>query len=698
MRPEILFPLFKTVSSLAGVGTRTEKLFHKIGIHTVRDLILRPPTRFVDRQLKAKIQGIPPNTPLSVRGIVLEHIKPKTKTNPYVVKLKALDTIIELVFFRASIEWLHSKLPVGAIRIISGTLEIYNYTHRIVHPDHILTESDFQTLPKFETVYGVTAGLTNKFYRKTLDQALSLVPDLPEWIDPHLLEKRQWPSWKDSIHRLHNPRDIMALDANTPERERLAYDELMAHQLNLMQVRSEFKKQPKPPLMPTGDLQTQLQNHLPYSLTGAQKRSVEDIIADLQKPFSMLRLLQGDVGSGKTLVALFSMLAVIEGGGQCALMIPTEVLARQHGASIGKLCTNIVKKDGRPVTCHILTGRDQGTARTKIVNDIASGDVDIVIGTHALFQNNIAFKNLKFIVLDEQHRFGVQQRLALIEKGKSADILTMTATPIPRTLCLAQYGDMDLSVLDEKPAGRLPIETRLLSIERISDVVERLKAAFQNKAQAYWICPLVEETETLDLTAAQTRYESLSKALEGFATVGLVHGKQPAKEKEETLNAFHQGKIDLLVATTVIEVGIDVPNASIIIIEHAERFGLAQLHQLRGRVGRGATQSTCLLLYSPPLGKVSRERLVTMRDTNDGFKIAEKDFQMRGAGDIIGNQQSGLPDFHLVDWSAHLALMEIAHKNAKLYYQKPSTNQSDAVNILLSLFHRECVQTAIRSG
>lgn len=698
MRPEILFPLFKQVSALPKVGPETQKLLQRLNIYTVRDLVMTAPVRGIDRTLRTHLEGVPSGTNLSVRVVVVEHVKARSNKAPSYVIVKGLDTLIRLVFFRAAPRWLQSALPIGATRIISGTLEMYDFQHQMTHPDYMLTEDAFRQIPVFEPVYSVTAGLTNKFYRKILAHALRLVPTLPEWNDMPLMQQKGWSGWKESILALHQPDSEDDFLPSSPVRERLAFDELFSHQMLLMNARSVMRREPKRPLQPTGYLQNQLLANLPYQLTHAQNRVTTEIISDMCKPLRMLRLLQGDVGAGKTLVALIAMLATVENDGQCALMVPTEVLARQHGKSIESMCENLVKENGAPVVCIVLTGRDKGKLRTQINSDISIGKADIIIGTHALFQTTVTFKNLKLVVLDEQHRFGVNQRLTLVEKGENVDILTMTATPIPRTLCLAQYGDMDISVLDEKPAGRQPIETRVLSTEKIPLIVQHLQTALESGAQVYWICPLVEESEKLDLTAAQDRFDFLSEYFAGKFTVGLVHGKQPPKDKEDVLDQFAKGNIQLLVATTVIEVGIDVPQASIIIIEHAERFGLAQLHQLRGRVGRGKITSSCLLLYSKSAGKSAQKRLGIMRTTTDGFKIAEEDFTLRGSGDIIGVQQSGLPIFYIAQWHAHRNLIELASTYAKFCLTKSDSEQDKKLTLLASLFEKTVQNNTMLSG
>jgi ATP-dependent DNA helicase RecG len=520
---------------------------------------------------------------------------------------------------------------------------------------------------------------------KATRATLARVPAFDEWIDPSQKSKAGWPDFNTAINAAHDPETMADLSATAPARERLAYDEFMAHQLTLALARAKERRKKGRPSKGTGALQGRVLAALPYKPTGAQTRAIAEIAADMASPQRMNRLLQGDVGAGKTLVAFMALLAVVESGGQGVLMAPTEILARQHLEGLQPLA------EQAGVVLEILTGRDKGAERRAKLAALASGAIQILVGTHAVFQADVSFADLRLAVVDEQHRFGVRQRLELGQKGHLADVLVMTATPIPRSLALAQYGDMDVSVLDEKPAGRKPIRTALISTDRIPEVVERLRAAVHEGRQCYWVCPLVEESEVSDLIAAEERFKRLRATL-GEGVVGLVHGQMPAADKDAAMRAFQNGETKVLVATTVIEVGVDVPNASIIVVERAESFGLAQLHQLRGRVGRGQAESTCLLLYKAPLSETGQQRLEVLRETEDGFVIAETDLKMRGTGDLIGTAQSGVPRFRVADMERQAGLMQTAQSDArKLLADDPelASPRGRAARMLLWLMRQD---------
>ncbi len=598
-----------------------------------------------------------------------------------------------LVFFHARDDYLRRTLPEGELRIVSGTVDRFRNENQITHPDYILSPEDAKDLPLVEPVYPLTEGLTLKTLGKAFRTALNDLPDLPEWQDTSFISSRNWPSWRDSVLAAHTPTDLSALSPETPERARLAYDELLANQLALQIIRAKMKKRSGRRIDGDGRLRERVIAALPFALTGSQQMALAEISAELSSPSAMLRLLQGDVGSGKTIVALLTMLQAVECGGQAALMAPTEILARQHLATIEPLASKI------GLTCAILTGREKGKTRQAILDGLASGEIDLAVGTHALFQESVEMRDLMVAVIDEQHRFGVHQRLYLAAKGKGVDVLVMTATPIPRTLLLTSYGDLETSQLREKPAGRKPIDTRTVPLDRLSEVVDGLERRLATGAKAYWVCPLVEESETIDLAAAEERY-ALLKARFGDH-VEVVHGRMKSKEKDAAMSRFAHGDAQVLVATTVIEVGVDVPDATVMIIEHAERFGLAQLHQLRGRVGRGGTESVCLLLYGSPLGETAKARLKIMRDTEDGFRIAEEDLRLRGGGEILGTRQSGLPAFRLADLAAHGELLAAARDDAKLILNRDPDLEGDrgkALRVLLYLFERDAAVLNLRSG
>ena len=577
--------------------------------------------------------------------------------------------------------------------IVSGKVEHYNDQPQMPHPDAVGALEDRDAIQTIEPVYPLTAGLTNKAVRKAMRGALALLPDLPEWQDAAWLRKQGWTGWRDAVRTLHQLQDASELSPQSPARMRLAYDELLANQLALALVRARSRKQAGRAFTGDGALRKRLLAALPFSLTGAQTRSVAEIDADMRAPQRMLRLLQGDVGSGKTVVAALAMLASVECGAQGALMAPTEILARQHAASLAPW---FAAAGIRAIT---LTGRDKGRARDALLAQITDGTAQVVIGTHALFQESIAFQDLGLAVIDEQHRFGVEQRLRLSAKGRGVDILVMTATPIPRTLALTNYGDMDQSRLDAKPPGRQPIDTRLIAQDRVEAMIEGLARQIADGARVYWVCPLVEESEFIDLQAAQSRFEILQARF--GVRVGLIHGRLKPEEKDEVMRRFAAGETDILVATTVIEVGVNVPEATIMIVEHAERFGLAQLHQLRGRVGRGHAKSYCFLVYASPLGETAKERLSVMRETEDGFIIAEKDLALRGGGDALGLVQSGEALFHLADLATDGELLAAAHDDARLIMERDAKLEGargQALRTLLYLMERDQAVQYLQSG
>ncbi|TNJ41628.1 ATP-dependent DNA helicase RecG [Phaeobacter sp. B1627] len=657
-RPEQLFPLFGEMETLQGVGPKTAEHFAQLNIIAPRDLLYSLPHGVVDRRRRASIAGLELPATATVEVTVGQHRPARNKGGAYRIDLTDQDTEFQLVFFHGRSRYLTAQLPEGSRRIVSGKLELFDGAAQMVHPDYMLPLAEADEIPEFEPVYRLTHGITQKTMYKAVQSALTRLPDLAEWIDPSFKAKKNWAGWQDAMVAAHAPAGLDDLLADAPMRERLAYDELFAHQLTLAIARSVEREQPGRPSVATGKLQSKVLAALPYRPTGAQARAIDEISADMARARRMNRLLQGDVGAGKTLVAFMALLVAVEAGGQGVMMAPTEILARQHLEGLQPLANDA------GVVLEILTGRDKGRDRKAKLEALQRGDIHILVGTHAVFQQDVAFHDLRLVVVDEQHRFGVRQRMELAEKGQRADVLVMTATPIPRSLALTQYGDMEVSVLDEKPPGRKPIKTAIISTERMSEVVDHLRTAIAEGRQCYWVCPLVEESEVMDLTAADARFKHL-RAVLGEEVVGLVHGQMPPQDKDAAMAAFQQGRTRVLVATTVIEVGVNVPNASIMVIERAEIFGLAQLHQLRGRVGRGSAESTCLLMYQPPLTEGGRKRLEVLRQSEDGFVIAETDLQMRGAGDVIGTAQSGLPRFQIADLERQADLMAIAQSDAR---------------------------------
>ncbi len=684
-RPEILFPLFSDLESLPGVGPKSVTNFARMGVEAPVDLLFTLPHSVVDRRLKSNLRDAEFPGVVTVEITVEEHHAPRSRGRPYRVTVTDGDESFQLVFFHARSDYIRKILPEGARRVISGKGEFFDGMVQIVHPDYVLAPDEAGTIRPFEPLYPLTDGVNQKLMAKAATAALARLPDVGEWIDPNQLAKESWPAWADAIAAAHTPEGAEDFAPTAPARLRLAYDELFAHQLTLALARENSRGQQGIVNKGNGTLQSRVMAGLPYDPTGAQTRAITEIAADMATPQRMNRLLQGDVGAGKTLVAFMSLLVAVEAGGQGVLMAPTGILAQQHYEGLRDLAALA------GVRLEILTGRDKGAVRREKLAALANGDIDILTGTHAVFQKDVVFKDLRFAVVDEQHRFGVNQRLELGKKGVGADVLVMTATPIPRSLSLAQYGDMDVSILDEKPPGRKPIKTVLVSQGRMEEVVGHLQKAVDEGRQAYWVCPLVEESESLDLTAAEERFKLLRAAF-GDGVVGLVHGQMPPDDKDRAMDDFAAGNTRILVATTVIEVGVDVPNASIMVIERAESFGLAQLHQLRGRVGRGEVESTCLLMFQPPLSKTGEERLKALRESNDGFYLSEVDLKMRGAGDVLGTAQSGLPRFRVADIEGQAGLMRIAQTDARKLLSDDPTLKSErgqAARVLLWLLRRD---------
>ena len=659
----------------------------------VVDLIGHLPTGLIDRRHQPHLSTAEGGVIATVVVRVERHMKSHNPRQPYKVHCSDPTGFIDLVFFNAREDYLLRTLPLGQTRAISGRIERFGGELNMVHPDHIVPEDELATIQVVEPVYPMTAGLPPKVLRKAIEAALERLPKLPEWIDNAILKQRQWDGWAEALRAAHRPQSDGELSTLSPPRMRLAFDELLSNQLALAIVRSRNKRKAGRANKGNGALRKRITGKLPYTLTKSQEQALAEIVADMAEPTRMLRLLQGDVGSGKTVVALLAMANAVEAGGQAALLAPTDILARQHFATLEPLCKTV----GQEIA--LLTGRDKGKAREATLARLASGALKLVVGTHALVQEDVEFADLRLAIVDEQHRFGVEQRMALADKGAGVDLLVMTATPIPRTLMMTAYGDIDVSRLTEKPAGRQPIDTRTVPLERLHEVADGLRRAIAHGARIYWVCPLVDESEAVDLAAATERHRVLRQTLGD--RVGLVHGKQKAAERDATMAAFAAGDLDILVATTVIEVGVNVPEATVMVVEHAERFGLAQLHQLRGRVGRGAAKSSCVLLYQAPLGETAKARLQILRETEDGFRIAEEDLRLRGGGELLGTRQSGLPEFHYADLAVHGDLLATARDDARLIVERDpqlKSERGEALRTMLYLFERDSAVLNLRSG
>jgi ATP-dependent DNA helicase RecG len=685
MRPDLLNPLFAQVAGLKGVGPGLSRPLERLALTRIRDLAYHLPDRFVSRRVVAQLDDAAVGENIVIALTPREH-RSSAGRGPYrVLAEDEAGDIVALTYFGRASYSARKLLPPGEKRWVAGRLDHFGQTRQIVHPDHIAEDSAALAGQLAEPVYPLSEGLSQTRIAALVAQALEQLPALPEWIEPGLLARQGWPAWRDAIITAHTTGD-------RPARDRLAYDELLANSLALMLVRAANRNRRGVPLHGDGALRARL--NLPFSLTGAQARAIAEIEGDLVQGAPMLRLLQGDVGSGKTAVALHAMLIAVEAGAQAALLAPTEILARQHAETLTRMAA------GTGVSIALLTGRDKGRAREATLMGLLDGSIQILIGTHAIFQDTVAYRNLALVVIDEQHRFGVGQRLMLTQKARTtAHCLAMTATPIPRTLTLAQYGEMDVSRLDEMPPGRQPIDTRVIAIERIDEVVAGVGRHLAAGGQAYWVCPMVRELETEDIAAAEARHAALR--LRFGDGVELVHGQMRPEARDAAMERFAGGQAGLLVATTVIEVGVDVPNATLMVIEQAERFGLAQLHQLRGRVGRGAGKSTCLLLRGEVLSETGRERLALMRETQDGFRLAEEDLRLRGGGELLGTRQSGDTPFRVADFDQIARLLPIAHDDARLLMERDGgldSARGDAARTLLYLFERDWGVQLLRGG
>ncbi|HEY7805970.1 MAG TPA: ATP-dependent DNA helicase RecG [Croceibacterium sp.] len=686
MRPDRLNPLFAETDSLEGVGPKLKKPLEKLGLARVRDVIYHLPDRFVQRRAVADLDQASEGEQIVVALTPVEHRAPRNNRGPYrVLAQDAKGNICALTYFGRASYTAKKQLPVGETRWVGGRLDRYGDMLQIVHPDHVAESSAGLMGHLVEPVYSLAEGLTQPKVADLVAQSLTRAPELPEWIEPGVRDKHKWPAWRDAIALAHR--------SEHPEaRDRLAYDELLANSLALLLVRADNRRRKGQPLQGDGRWRSRLS--LPFPLTGAQRRSIGEIEGDMAQPYPMLRLLQGDVGSGKTVVALEAMLVAVEAGAQVAMLAPTEILARQHYETLRQLSAPT------GVQVALLTGRDKGRARESILMGLMDGSIDIVVGTHAIFQEAVSYKNLGLVVIDEQHRFGVSQRLLLTQKGRTTPhTLSMTATPIPRTLVLAQYGEMEVSQLDEMPPGRQAIDTRVIALERLPEVVDGLARHLEGGQQAYWVCPMVREHESEDIAAAEARYAAL-KARFGDEVV-LIHGQLKPELKDAGMERFASGDARLLVATTVIEVGVDVPGATLMVIEQAERFGLAQLHQLRGRVGRGSAKSVCLLLRSGQLSETGKQRLALMRETQDGFRLAEEDLKLRGGGELLGTRQSGDTPFRVAELDQIQRLLPIAHDDARLLVERDgglTEERGEAARLLLYLFERDWGVQLLRGG
>ncbi len=696
MRPPILYGLFASLRSLTGVGPESLKKLENLGLTTLLSLLWHLPVSVLNRRHIPSLSVASPGEVVTVKVKVSHHIPSlplKGKRRPHKVFCEDESSLLELIFFHGNASYLQKLLPLHEQRLVSGKIEFFQKHWQISHPDFIGAPSSLESWIGPEPIYPLTYGLSQRQMRKWIFDTLKKCPDLPEWLDPSFLAQKKWPSWKKALNTLHHPHTHLDLSPSSKARERLAYDELLANQLSIALTRHHQGVGKGQVIRGDRRLREKILSFLPFSLTEDQKQALEDIDQDMNSSKRMVRLLQGDVGSGKTIVAFLSLLNAIEAGFQGAYLAPTEILVRQQAQAMMDWAQVL------NIRCAVLTGKDSKKERESLYEGIKSGEIQLVIGTHALLQEHVVFKNLGLAIIDEQHRFGVSQRLQLSNKGEAVDTLVMTATPIPRTLLMATHGDLACSYLKNKPAGRKEIATKALPVSRLEEVFEALQREIQRGGKIYWVCPLVEDSEVLELTSAEERFKELSSLFPG--KVGLVHGRLKNHEKDQVMEAFLNGTIRILVATTVIEVGVHVADATVMVVEHADRFGLSQLHQLRGRIGRGGHNASCLLLYQAPLNPIAQARLEIMRQTNDGFLIAEEDLRLRGGGEVLGVRQSGLPCFRVADLEEHQPLLRLAHQEALRIVEDDfslTSERGQRLRVLLHLFEREEAVYYLQAG
>jgi ATP-dependent DNA helicase RecG len=693
MRPDVLNPLFAPLNSLQGIGPKIAPLAEKaVGGDKVRDAAFHLPVSLVDRRYRPLIHEAELGKLATIEARVEGH-EAGGIGRPYKVRMSDESGFLTLLFFKPNTRYLLDRLPVGQMRIVSGEVGERYGERQMVHPSRIMSIDDPELGVMFEPVYRSVAGLAHRTLARICSAAAATAKGIPEWADGELIKREGWDGFGAALAAVHAPMDNTDILPEAPARRRLAYDELLARQIALQLSAVARRRIPGRPIAGDGRYTVPLMRALPFSPTGAQRHAFDDIDRDIAASTPMLRLLQGDVGSGKTLVAAHALARACEAGMQGALMAPTEILARQHGASLAPLMA------AAGLRLEVLTGKDRAAHKAMVREGLADGSINVVCGTHALFQQGVEFAGLGLVVVDEQHRFGVADRRRLIDKGYGPHVLAMSATPIPRTLAMAVYGDLDVSLLDEKPPGRAPIKTVAMSLERIDEVAGAVRRAIEKDDRVFWVCPLVEESEKIDVSDATGRYNDLH-GMFGDSVV-LIHGRMSSKEKDEAMEAFRTGLAKILVATTVIEVGVDVPEASVMVIEHAERFGLAQLHQLRGRVGRGGKAGSCLLLYANPLSEMGARRISKLRETEDGFEIAEEDFKLRGGGDLLGLRQSGIPAFKIADAALHADLLAVAQRDARVLVESDpllASPRGMAARLALHLFDQLDPEVFLGSG
>ena len=682
MRPVILYNLFSPINILDGIGDAKYKFLKKIGCYHIKDLYYYIPYDYINRDNTGPLDTVNDNSIVTKKCKVLGHLVPSYSKSPYKIDcITDMNEELQVIYFKSYKSHLVKLFPINQEVVLSGKVEkITSSLYQMSHPDFVLSIPQWNSMNKMQSIYHATQYMSSNFIATTIQKALRYLPDLPEWIDSALLQEKEWISWRDSIYSLHfAPEDI--LERRRKYIERLAYDEIFAQQLHLQFLRNKILSRQEKRVDIDYSLSLQLRNIIPFTLTEAQEQVVSQITADQQSDNKMMRFIQGDVGSGKTIVSLFAIINSISRGKKAALMVPTEILAIQHYNNILRYCEQL------SIKVEILISKMRPSVKKDIISMLSDDEPMLIIGTHALFQDAVEFNNLELVVIDEQHKFGVNQRISLLNKGRDIDLLMMSATPIPRSLSMIQYGDFDLSVIKDKPKERLEIQTILIEDTRINELKESIMRSVERGEKVFWICPLITESEKVDLANVQKRYEDLCAS--NIGAVGVIHGRMLPDEREEVMEGFIRGDYNILIATTVIEVGVDVRDATVMVIENPDRFGLSQLHQIRGRIGRGDKQSYCILLYPKDIGYIGKKRLSIMKNYNDGFKISEEDLKMRGSGDITGQKQSGVPDFKIFNLYNHMHLVPLAHSNAcNVLRLLESGEHMDAIDNLLQLFKK----------
>ncbi len=680
-RPSFLYPLFSEITLIPGIGPKTFKLLeNKIGKNVI-DLLFHLPHTVINRLNNLDLKHCPKNSIITKKILITKHISNFYNSKRPFKLLGSCENIeIEIIFFNYKGQYIEKNFPVNSTVIVSGKINWVNERVKFTNPDYIYDVNHSNNIPKFEPIYPLTAGINNKLLGKSIRHAITLIPsDLPEWIPNKIIKENNWPSFEQALRFIHVPNSRIEVDKRSSCLQRLSFDEAFANQLGIQIYQQKYQVLNVNKIKCESKYFNKCLKSLSFNLTNSQNECIEDLYSDLCSKTQMKRILQGDVGSGKTIVALAAILNVIENSKQAALMAPTDLLSNQHYNFIKNITKDL------NITVALLTAKIDKEKRILILNKISRGHIDIVIGTHSLISDKVTFNNLGIAVIDEQHKFGVVQRSKVLAKGENVHLLLLTATPIPRSLSMTIYGDLDLSEIKEKPKNRKKIITKILPLEKYEKVKMAISRALENEEKVYWVCPVLEETEKIDLVSLNNRFKILTKSFSKF-NPSLAHGKMDNDEREKSIERFFNNESKILIASTVIEVGIDIPDATIIIIENAERFGLAQLHQLRGRVGRSSLQSYCILMYGKNISDVGKLRLKTMRDTDDGFFIAEKDLELRGPGEVFGTRQSGEIEFKLLPFidreklilAKDLAINVVSTNNLNFEHE-----------VLLSLFNKD---------